>query len=312
MELLTGAVPPLMAMSESLACRRTFGSRSCVLRRYLLSGGATEIFNKVGTSGVNFVSRMAMIQSSARDSPTASTIYHNVQEGETLTSIARRYRTAVHSIAEANDIADIHILQAGQVLLIPLHRRVLQKMTSIIGAFEESSTSKLTSRRVPSNTLGLRSQTADRSTALSVTEVPPITALSFVKAVAPVFLLAPVFGFCARFMFDGFYSKLRLDVSKQQAEKKVWDIQHRPKLKRWQTILDEDREIEEFSFLHASQELTENETEEQRKKREFDEIRNQYSSLETTYMKFLADSGLSRSGYWRGGVPSAAQDRDTR
>lgn len=53
------------------------------------------------------------------------------------------------------------------------------------------------------------------------------------------------------------------------------------------------------------QEALEIETEEEqasRQQQDFEEIRKSYAELESTYSKFLTDSGLSRGGYWRGGV----------
>ncbi|KAJ7549785.1 hypothetical protein O6H91_07G068900 [Diphasiastrum complanatum] len=301
MELLTRAFSPvMMAMSDQslLACQSSFGNQA----------------RAVGGLGVHFVSKRAIVHSSAHDSPIASTIYYNVKKGDTLTSIARRHKTSVRSIAEVNDIVDINILQEGQVLLIPLNQRVLQRMTSVIEGFEESSTLKFTSRRLPSKAITLKSQTKDSNTILPATAFPPNTLSNFVKTVAPIFLLVPIVGVCISYFVYGIYCKLTLDVSKQQADREVQDVQHTPKLKRWQMILDDDKETEELGFMHDIEnqmDPTETETEEQRKRREFEEIRNSYASLETSYNKFLVDSGLSRSGYWRGGVPSATQDSDT-
>lgn len=45
------------------------------------------------------------------------------------------------------------------------------------------------------------------------------------------------------------------------------------------------------------------ETEEERKLRQkydYEEIKRSYTKLEPMYEKFLADSGLTGSGYWRG------------
>lgn len=41
---------------------------------------------------------------------------------------------------------------------------------------------------------------------------------------------------------------------------------------------------------------------------DFEEIRKSYAELESTYVKFLSDSGLSRGGYWRGAVPQLQED----
>src|SRR5258706_16432950 len=44
---------------------------------------------------------------------------HTVREGETLTSIANRYRISVNALIAANNITDPNALYAGQNLLIP-------------------------------------------------------------------------------------------------------------------------------------------------------------------------------------------------
>jgi len=46
-------------------------------------------------------------------------VYHRVRVGETLTSIAARYHTSIYAIAQANHIANIDRIYAGQVLWIP-------------------------------------------------------------------------------------------------------------------------------------------------------------------------------------------------
>lgn len=54
-----------------------------------------------------------------------------------------------------------------------------------------------------------------------------------------------------------------------------------------------------------------NETDEEiglRHKQDYEDIQKSYAELESVYVKFLADSGMSKSGYWRGsGVPTTAQ-----
>ena len=54
-------------------------------------------------------------------SPPRSTriMYHKVRQGETLSTIARRYRTSVKSIARANNIPKNNLIVAGKKLKIP-------------------------------------------------------------------------------------------------------------------------------------------------------------------------------------------------
>jgi len=46
-------------------------------------------------------------------------VYHKIRRGETLSSIAKRYRTSVSAISRANNIGRTHRIYAGKVLKIP-------------------------------------------------------------------------------------------------------------------------------------------------------------------------------------------------
>lgn len=50
--------------------------------------------------------------------PAASSVYHTVQPGETLSGIAARYRTTSAVLARANGISNPHLIRVGQRLLI--------------------------------------------------------------------------------------------------------------------------------------------------------------------------------------------------
>ena len=51
--------------------------------------------------------------------PTAGELEHVVQAGETLSLIAALYGVSVADIAAANNIADVSVINVGQVLIIP-------------------------------------------------------------------------------------------------------------------------------------------------------------------------------------------------
>jgi membrane-bound lytic murein transglycosylase D len=53
-------------------------------------------------------------------SPRLSFVYHCVGKGETLSSIARRYKTTVTAISKANNITDRQLIKIGLRLKIPL------------------------------------------------------------------------------------------------------------------------------------------------------------------------------------------------
>ena len=52
--------------------------------------------------------------------PTRSFVYHRVRRGQTLSTIARQYRTSVSSIARANNIRSYNHIAAGKLLKIPV------------------------------------------------------------------------------------------------------------------------------------------------------------------------------------------------
>jgi LysM repeat protein len=51
--------------------------------------------------------------------PTSGAVYHVVQPGESLWSIALKYNTTAWNIAAANGISNINYIYAGQTLRIP-------------------------------------------------------------------------------------------------------------------------------------------------------------------------------------------------
>jgi membrane-bound lytic murein transglycosylase D len=48
-----------------------------------------------------------------------SYVYHRVSKGETLSSIAERYKTTVAAISKANNIRSRQLIKTGQRLKIP-------------------------------------------------------------------------------------------------------------------------------------------------------------------------------------------------
>ena len=52
-------------------------------------------------------------------SPTATPIRHQVLPGDTLVNIARRYGTTVELLAQQNNIVNVHVIDVGQILVIP-------------------------------------------------------------------------------------------------------------------------------------------------------------------------------------------------
>lgn len=58
----------------------------------------------------------------------------------------------------------------------------------------------------------------------------------------PLLIIAPVVGFCVRCAVDYIQDRIQKEIRSNQAEMETYRSRHRPKLKRWQGILDEDRE----------------------------------------------------------------------
>ncbi len=52
--------------------------------------------------------------------PRPAYVYHKIRKGESLSTIARKYRTSVSRIAQANNIRKSHFIVAGKTLKIPL------------------------------------------------------------------------------------------------------------------------------------------------------------------------------------------------
>ena len=51
--------------------------------------------------------------------PQRAFVYHRVRSGQTLSTIARRYRTSVGAIMRANNLRSSHMIRAGKRLKIP-------------------------------------------------------------------------------------------------------------------------------------------------------------------------------------------------
>ena len=60
--------------------------------------------------------------------------------------------------------------------------------------------------------------------------------------VIPLLLIAPIVGFCVRCAVDYIQERIHKEVRARQAELEIYYSRHRPRVNRWQGILDEDRE----------------------------------------------------------------------
>lgn len=75
-----------------------------------------------------------------------------------------------------------------------------------------------------------------------------IALIDFLQALTaiPLLLIAPVMGFIARCVVDYIHAHIEQEVGKRFAEMESWQARRRPRVKRWQTILDEDRDEDEL------------------------------------------------------------------
>lgn len=215
---------------------------------------------------------------------------HKVREGDTLTSIANKYKVTVQSIALPNEIADVDYIPAGKSLLIPI-----EKFKSGEVHANADGTSSLKEFQGP------EFQTVVVHTESSLSRLPFSFQTWHVRLALFLVLLFALSTFLKRCISD-LRTTRREKILRYQVEKEVQDAHHRPKLKRWQGILDDDRRIDEVDGDLLADGQTVLDAEE-------DKLRQSYAQLESVYVQFLADSGLSKSGYWRGGMPPALEDK---
>ncbi|CAK9866697.1 unnamed protein product [Sphagnum jensenii] len=269
------------------------------------------------------------------DAPFSSSQYklHPVQEGDTLTAIAKQYDATVERIAVLNNISDADLLQTGQELVIPVLSRELTHNK------ETTSSENLINCTAPSRLeQGTFASASSRNK--STLSMGPATSgyrtfavPTLVKLALPLMLMAPILGFGVRCLADYIHIHINKEVAQRYAELEAYHARHRPSVKRWQSILDGDRDDKQelvgaTAFVTAdevrpvtdwwsqggrfrSSAIEENQTEEEqdvRQQQDFEEIRKSYAELESTYTKFLSDSGLSSVEYCRVGVHLLQED----
>ncbi|KAI5084381.1 hypothetical protein GOP47_0000550 [Adiantum capillus-veneris] len=222
------------------------------------------------------------------DSPT----FYKVREGDTLTSIALKFKVSVQSIAILNDIADVDYVPAGKLLII--HHEHM-KTGEVVGNANHSSSSVETQACEGKSIVQTESSLS----------LMPAFASSFclqswhVRLALSLVLLLAISSLVRRYV-NGLRTR-RDELLQSQVQTEIQEVHHQPKLRRWQGILDDDRRVNEVEGdLLADSRTTDVEEE---------NLRQTYAQLESAYAKFLADSGLTKSGYWRGGVPPALEEK---
>jgi len=272
-------------------------------------------------------------------------LVHTVREGDTLTALAKQYNTTVDRIAEDNDVEDIDLLQTGQKLVICTQlTHVAKRSSATVNSQRIISPNRyddLTSAKRGQELLSTTTRPNLKVNSNISTPAPSyqsFTVGTLAKVTIPLLLIAPLVGFSVRCMVDYIHDCINKEVNRRHAELETYHSRHRPKVKRWQGILDEDRtEVADLvgaavasdsldtsrykneqqiptgyaSIRAMNEESIANETDEERSSRQsqdYDDIHKSYVELESTYMKFLSDSGLSRAGYWRGSVTQLQEE----
>nr|MCU0231714.1 LysM peptidoglycan-binding domain-containing protein [Acidobacteriota bacterium] len=85
------------------------------LRRGITPPGRTYLLKVPVGSSAGFAERLAQIPPEQR----VAQLEHRVRRGETVTSVAKRYRVSASSLRAANGLTKKSRLQAGQVLVVP-------------------------------------------------------------------------------------------------------------------------------------------------------------------------------------------------
>ncbi|GLJ32061.1 hypothetical protein SUGI_0645640 [Cryptomeria japonica] len=226
-----------------------------------------------------------------------TSINHTVTEGQTLTSIARQYETSVEEIASVNHIDNFDMIESGQLLVVPVHHKISKRVSTITMDLNEIR---------PKNKIMLPAST------VATTSVPqpgptissPLS-LRFVKGTLLFLLLAPALAYCIRWSVHSI--RLQMDeVYEQETEEKTSSTHHKTKHARWHSILEDDAGTTALDSSPKGYSPTE--SQENRGKDAYKEICDSYAELEPAYLKFLAESGLTNSGYWRGGLPSTSDE----
>lgn len=219
----------------------------------------------------------------------APRLYHRVEEGDTLFSIAKQYNTTMRSIALANDVSNIDMLRAGQLLIVPVLPGGFSRVRAVITEVSE-----------PLMTKSVTAATADAGRR---TRAAPLAGVA--KFAVPMLLLAPILGFCARCVVDMLKARALEAAREQLVVEAKWDAFHRDQLSGWKGRMDELKSSEPPPLALASGGPVDSEEEgaevalSSQNDEEDREMYESYAELESSYRKFLVDSGLSEPGYMR-------------
>jgi len=124
---VTGIVPALAAprqQSGTVHVVQAGDTLYSIARRYGVTVDAIAAANGIVNPSLIYVGQRLVIPTGGRLSTGSATTggtgtVHVVQSGETLTRIALRYGVSIWAIAQANNLANVNYIYAGQRLIIP-------------------------------------------------------------------------------------------------------------------------------------------------------------------------------------------------
>jgi LysM repeat protein len=89
-----------------------------IARRFGTTTAVLAALNNIANPEVIYVGQ-SLILPAGGEQPPPGPIYHVVQPGETLSSIAARYGVSIAAIAEANNLTNVNLIWVGLRLVIP-------------------------------------------------------------------------------------------------------------------------------------------------------------------------------------------------
>ncbi|XP_031283750.1 uncharacterized protein LOC116142456 isoform X2 [Pistacia vera] len=217
-------------------------------------------------------------------------LVHVVKEGETLTSISKQYRVSVYSIAAANkNIVDVDLVFEGQHLKIPSSAREEGPATEK----DSLSTVNLKETRQPS--LNIFNGLLDKKNHT----VQIAHSLPHAKTTGYFLVMVPLIAFCIRCIIGSFNTRISGN-SRHQTVNESKGHHHGSKIVRWKSALGDIMEADSSDSETRSES---NDLSEDIAQTSFEDMSHAYGKLENDYEKFLAECGVSKWGYWRGGSP---------
>ncbi|KAK4801950.1 hypothetical protein SAY86_000153 [Trapa natans] len=221
-------------------------------------------------------------------------LVHVVKEGETLSSISKKYGVSIHAIATVNrDIVDVDLVYEGQHLWIP----------SLHGWTEKTGRSSLVNFNL--NQLQIHKRALDVVKGLTSEQknfnMLIFQRLPYARTTAYFLVVVPYIAFCIRCMISIFCAKL---VGSSTMHHKDAHGPEQPEHgssrgMRWKYALFEPNEA---GTIDAEPE-TESSAQDGQTEVHHEDASGRYRKLEVDYLKFLSECGITDCGYWRGGLP---------